>query len=167
MLLVSPPCVWTAAEGSSITFKFTTRTTTGAPTALANGALRCYKDNSTTEFATGLILTADYDSRTGLNEVFWDLSTTATYEPGYDYTLILHAGTVGGTSVAGEVLAHLRIEKDTPWDMVRANHALANTFGDVVTTADISGASWDATAADYNSAGTMGRLLNIIGRIFQ
>lgn len=166
MLLVSPPQVFTAVEGSSLTFKFTTRTTTGAPTALTSGALHCYKEGSTTEFNTGLTLTASYDSRTGLNEVAWDLSTTATYEPGFDYTLILSAGTVGGTSVAGEVIAHLRIEKDTPWDILRANHPLTNTFGDVVTTTDISGAAWDATAASYNTAGTFGRLVNVLGRIF-
>src|SRR5689334_20566702 len=91
--------------GSTVDFKFTTRGTTGAPTTLSGTpAVSVYKSNSTTESTSGVTLTTDFDSRTGLNHVRVDLSSDGTfYATASDFQVVITAGTVGGTSVVGEV----------------------------------------------------------------
>ena len=131
---------------STIHFKFTTRKDTGLPTTLAGSpAVKVYRQGNTTEIATGVTLTADYDSVTGLNAVVIDLSSGYTIAEEYD--VVITAGTVDGVSVVGEVVAHFQIEKDSPWDLLRANHATANTFGEVSTTADVATAVRDVSNA--------------------
>src|SRR5688500_11342163 len=99
------------ADDATLDFAFTTRNTSGVPTTLAGSpACAVYKANSTTEITTGVTLTVDYDARTGLNHVRVDLSASASYTTGADYSLVITAGTVGGTSVVGEVLARFSIE---------------------------------------------------------
>ena len=91
--------------------KFTTRGTTGAPTTLSGTpAISVYKSNSTTESTTGVTLTADFDSRTGLNHVRVDTSADPTfYATGTDFQIVITAGTVGGVSVVGEVVGSFTI----------------------------------------------------------
>lgn len=93
--------------GATVRFKFTTRAfATGAPTTLSGTpAVSVYKDGSTTESTTGVTLTADFDSRTGLNQIAVDMSSDGTfYSTGSDFVAVITTGTVGGTSVVGEVL---------------------------------------------------------------
>ena len=94
-------------------FKFTTRTTTGAPTTLSGGTIVAYKGNNLTESPTGITLTADFDGRTGLNNIHIDLSSDTTfYSANADIALVLSAGTVGGTSVVGETVVQFHISSD-------------------------------------------------------
>lgn len=90
-----------------VDFKFTTRKSTGLPTTLSGTpAVKVYKTNSTTETATGVTLTADFDSVTGLNHVRIDLSTDGTfYASGCDFSVVITAGTVDSISVVGETVA--------------------------------------------------------------
>ena len=92
--------------GAVIDRKFTTISTTGAPTQLAGSpAVACYKDNSTTQSTAGLTLTVDFDTVTGLNNINVDTSADGTfYSTGSTFTLVLTAGTVSGTSVNGYVV---------------------------------------------------------------
>ncbi|HWO57972.1 MAG TPA: hypothetical protein VNN55_10445 [bacterium] len=98
--------------GTIVDFKFTTVSTTGAPTTLAGSpAAAVYKINGTTESTAGVTLTVDFDTRTGLNHVRVDTSAdSAFYAAAADYAVVLTAGTVGGTSVAGYVIALFSIE---------------------------------------------------------
>lgn len=99
--------------GATLNFKFTTRAfSTGAPTTLAGTpAISIYKDNSTTESTSGVTLTVDFDSRTGLNNVNIDTSSDGTfYSSGSQFQLVITAGTVGGVSVVGETIGAFSIE---------------------------------------------------------
>lgn len=91
--------------------KFPTRLSTGVLETLAGTpAVVCYKSNGTTESAVGITLTVDFDSKKGLNNVKIDLSSDAFYAIGNDYQIVISAGTVGGFSVVGEVVAEFSIE---------------------------------------------------------
>lgn len=98
--------------GQTLTFKFTTRSfSTGAPATLSGTpALSVYKAGSTTESTAGVTLTADYDSRTGMNNVVIDTSADGTfYSTATDFDIVITTGTVGGVSVVGEVVGHFSI----------------------------------------------------------
>ena len=92
--------------GATVIRKFTTRATTGVPTTLAGTpAVSIYKDGSTTQSTTGVTLTVDFDAVTGLNHVAIDTSADGTfYANESKFYLVITAGTVGGTSVVGEVV---------------------------------------------------------------
>jgi hypothetical protein len=94
-----------------VDFKFTTRGTTGTPTTLGGTpALSVYKANGTVESTTGITLTADFDARTGLNHVRITTASDGTfYADGNDFQVVITTGTVGGTSVVGEVVAHFTL----------------------------------------------------------
>ncbi len=97
---------------TTLNFKFSTHKTDGTPITLAGTpAVKVYKANSTsTETATGVTLTVDFDSVTGLHNVLIDLSADAFYAVGNDYSVVITAGTVNSVSVVGTVLAHFSIE---------------------------------------------------------
>lgn len=99
------------SAGDTIDLKFTTRGTTGAPATLSGSpAVSVYKGNGTTESTAGVTLTADFDSRTGLNHVRITTGSDGTfYADGNDFQVVITAGTVGGTSVVGEVVGHFTL----------------------------------------------------------
>jgi hypothetical protein len=99
--------------GDTHDFKFTSRRfSTGAPFTLAGTpVVSAYPDNSTTELTAGITLTADFDTRTGLNNVRVVASGANGYAAGSNYALVITAGTVDGVSVVGEVIAQFSIER--------------------------------------------------------
>lgn len=99
-----------AEDYSDLNFKFSTHKADGTPYSLAGGVISVYKSNSTTESAAGVTLTADFDGRTGLNNVKIDLSADALYAAGYDYAAVITAGTVNAVSVVGTVVALFSID---------------------------------------------------------
>jgi len=121
------------AAAAVFDFKFTTRRfSTGAPFALASGAISVYKDNSTTQTTTGVTLTADFDTVTGLNNVRIDTSD-AFYAAGSNFQVVITTGTVDSVSVVGEVVAQFSI----------AARPVQGLAANVITAA--------ATAADFGS----------------
>lgn len=91
------------APAATVVFNFNTVSfADGSPITLAGTpALSVYK-NSTTESTSGITLTVDYDSRTGMHHVVIDTSADGTfYAAGNDFDVIITTGTVGGTSVVG------------------------------------------------------------------
>lgn len=99
------------AAGVTLNTKFTTVDTTGAPTVLSGATISVYKSNSTTQSTAGVTFTGGFDSVTGLNNVNIDLSSDGTfYAAGGDFQIVITAGTVGGTSVAGYVVAEFSIQ---------------------------------------------------------
>jgi hypothetical protein len=102
------------SPGDVLDLKFTTRRfSTGAPHTLAGTpAVSIYKDNGTTESTAGVTLTADFDSRTGLNHLRIDTSADGTfYAAGSNFQAVITAGTVDSVSVVGEIVAEFSIHK--------------------------------------------------------
>lgn len=93
----------------------TYRPSTGAAYTLAGSpVLSVYKDNSTTQTTTGVTLTADFDSVTGLNQFTIDTSSDGSfYSTGSNYSVVITTGTVDSVSVVGSVVASFTIRKGT------------------------------------------------------
>jgi hypothetical protein len=112
--------------------KFTTfRPSTGAAFTLAGTpALSVYKDNSTTQSTTGVTLTADFDSVTGLNHFAIDTSADGTfYSAGSFFDIVITTGTVDSVSVVGSVVASFTIRKTAALKPTTAGRALDVSAG--------------------------------------
>lgn len=107
--------------------KFTSRRpSTGASFTLAGSpVLSVYKDNSTTQSTTGVTLTADFDSVTGLNHYAIDTSADGTfYSAGSFFEVIITTGTVDSISVTGTVVGSFTIRKDSALKPTTAGRTL-------------------------------------------
>lgn len=107
--------------------KFTTfRPSTGAAFTLGGTpALSVYKDNSTTQSTTGVTLTADFDSVTGLNHFAIDTSADGTfYSAGSFFDIVITTGTVDSVSVVGSVVASFTIRKNSALKPATAGRTL-------------------------------------------
>jgi hypothetical protein len=115
-------------DASSVIYgKFTTyRPSTGAAFTLGGTpALSVYKDGSTTESTTGVTLTADFDSRTGLNHFAIDTSADGTfYAAGSNFDIVITTGTVDSVSVVGSVVASFTIRKGSALKPATAGRTL-------------------------------------------
>jgi hypothetical protein len=97
--------------GDTIDVKFTTVNTSGVPTTLAGSpTVAAYPGNSTTEITAGITLTVDFDARTGLHNVRVVATSGNGYVTATNYTLVITAGTVGGSSVVGYCVGSFSIE---------------------------------------------------------
>lgn len=104
------------AAGDTIDFKFTTyRPSTGAPFTLAGTpVVSVYKANSTTESTAGVTLTADFDSRTGLNHVRITTSSDGTFYSNTDqFEVVITTGTVDSVSVVGACVGRFTLAAQT------------------------------------------------------
>jgi len=100
-----------AEDYATLNFKFSTHKADGTPITLAGTpAVSVYKGNNTTQTTTGVTLTVDFDTVTGLHNVLIDLSADAFYAVANDYAVVITAGTVNSISVVGTVIAHFSIE---------------------------------------------------------
>lgn len=119
------------ALGSSFDFKFTTRAfATRVPTTLADSpVVVAYPDNSVTELTAGITLTVDFDARAGLHNVRVVATAGNGYAAGTNYALVLTAGTVGGTSVVGEVVGEFSVEAQAALRPTVAGRTLAVDAG--------------------------------------
>lgn len=121
--------------------KFTTfRPSTGAAYTLGGTpALSVYKDASTTQSTTGVTLTADFDSVTGLNHFAIDTSADGTfYSAGSFFSIVITTGTVDSVSVVGTVVAEFTIRKNSALKPTTAGRTVAvdasgRALGDVDT----------------------------------
>lgn len=90
--------------GSTAVLNFTTMVN-GVPTTLAGSPVISIYKNSTTQSTSGVTLTVDYDSVTGLNHVVIDTSSDGTfYATDTNFSVVITTGTVGGGSVVGSVV---------------------------------------------------------------
>lgn len=106
-------------------FKFPSRNTTADLTTPSSMTLSVYKDDNTAETTNGVTLTTAFDSRAGLNHVVVDTSDAFYTTPG-DYDIVVTAGTVGGKSVVGEVIAHFSLGRTAPIIRAALGVAAAN-----------------------------------------
>lgn len=120
------------ATSTVIYGKFTTfRPSTGAAFTLGGTpALSVYKDNSTTQSTTGVTLTADFDSVTGLNHFAIDTSADGTfYSAGSNFDVIITTGTVDSVSVVGTVVGSFSIDKTAALRPTTSGRTLDITAG--------------------------------------
>lgn len=97
------------APGKILNIKFCTINASGAPATLTSGVIKAYRDDDTsTEVTTGITLSADFDSVTGLNNVKVDTSDTF-YAAGSEFNLVITTGTVNSVSVVGYVIGSFSI----------------------------------------------------------
>lgn len=96
--------------GDTYEFLFTTRQfSDGAPTTLSGTpVLSVYEEANLTQITSGVSVSADYDGVTGLNQCSIVATSGNLYEVGKYYSVVITTGTVGGTSVVGEVIGHFR-----------------------------------------------------------
>lgn len=91
---------------------FTTIKACGVPVALVSGAARTIKNGLASGLhATGVTLTANAGSITGLNKVV--VVTTGTLYTSGDYDVILSTGSVNGVNVRGYMLGSFSIKART------------------------------------------------------
>lgn len=112
--------------------KFTTfRPSTGAAFTLGGTpALSVYKDNSTTQSTTGVTLTADFDSVTGLNHFAIDTSADGTfYSSGSFFDIVITTGTVDSVSVVGSVVGSFTLRKNSALKPTTAGRTLDVSAG--------------------------------------
>ena len=96
----------------TIYLPFTTRAfATGIPTALVSGVIDIYEDVTATPIVTAETLTVSLNGHGGFNMITVTATGASGFGVGQSYTAILDAGTVGGVSVIGEVVAHFTIDK--------------------------------------------------------
>lgn len=97
--------------GNTFNTKFCTVQSTGAPTTLSSSpVISNYVGNNTTELTAGITLTADFDSRTGLNNVAVVATSGNGYATATDNQLVITTGTVNSVSAVGYVVAEYSIE---------------------------------------------------------
>lgn len=157
--------------------KFTTyRPSTGASFTLGGTpALSVYKDNSTTQSTTGVTLTADFDSVTGLNHFAIDTSADGTfYAAGSFFDIVITTGTVDGVSVVGSVVASFTIRKNSALKPTTAGRTLdvssggeagldwANV-GSPTTTLALSGTTISTSQAVASVSGAVGSVTGNVG----
>jgi hypothetical protein len=122
------------ALGSTIYVLFTSRNfSTGAPYTLAGTpTVSVYANATTTAVQTGVSVTADFNTVTGLNSVTITATSGNGYASGNDYDVVISAGTVNGVSVVGEVVFSFSIEKQSALRPATAGQTLAvDGSGDV------------------------------------
>lgn len=175
--------------GDTLTFKFTTRRfSTGAPFTLAGSpVVRVYKDGSDVEDDSGITLTVDFDSRTGLNHVAIDTSADGTfYSNGSQFSVVITVGTVDSVSVVGEVVGRFTLglllkptttgrkldvssggEAGVDWANVGSPTSTVNLSGTTISTtqavASVSGAVGSVTGAVGSVTGNVGG--NVAGSV--
>lgn len=171
--------------------KFTTfRPSTGASYTLGGTpALSVYKDNSTTQSTSGVTLTADFDSVTGLNHFTIDTSSDGTfYSAGSFFNIVITTGTVDGVSVTGSVVGSFTIratsalkpttagrtldvsaggEAGIDWANVGTPESTVNLAATTVYKLSASGIDdvWDEALSGHQTVGTAGRNLTLSGTI--
>lgn len=119
------------ALGTTIYLFFTTRAfATGVPTTLSGSpVLSVLEENNATPITSGVSVSVDRASVTGLNQATIVASSGNGFESGKEYALYISTGTVGGTSVVGEVVGSFSIEKESALRPTTAGRTLDVSAG--------------------------------------
>ncbi len=167
-------------DASTVVYgKFTTfRPSTGATFTLGGTpALSVYKDNSTTQSTTGVTLTVDFDSVTGLHHFAIDTSADGTfYSAGSFFSIVITTGTVDSVSVVGTVVAEFTIRKNSALKPTTAARTLdvsatgeagidwAN-IGSPTTAVNLSATNIDVGQVVASVSGAVGSVTGAVGSV--
>lgn len=139
--------------------KFTTyRPSTGAAFTLGGTpALSVYKDNSTTQSTTGVTLTADFDTVTGLNHFAIDTSADgAFYAAGSFFDIVITTGTVDSVSVVGSVVGSFTLRKNSALKTGTNSAAVSFTGGMTISNASGTALTLSSSGSNGNGLATSG-----------
>lgn len=139
------------AANANVVHRFTTRSnSTSVPTAWAGANLLVYAGNANANVSDGITLANG--TQTGVNVFTVATAANATfYTTGRDYDVVASTGTVGGSSVIGEVIASFSIENRVVARVTGnisgsilggMNGNVAGTVGNVVGTPNINVQQW-------------------------
>lgn len=125
--------------------RFATVNASGVPTTLGNSpSLEYYVNGGSTGFTSGLTLTTDFNSRTGLNSVAIVVTTSCTgLVTATDISICIAAGTVSGVSLVGYPVIGYSIAKRSALRPATADRTLI-----------VSSTGYGAI--DWNAIGTPG-----------
>lgn len=167
-------------DASTVVYgKFSTyRPSTGATFTLAGTpVLSVYKDNGVTQTTTGVTLTADFDSVTGLNHFTIDTSADGTfYSAGSFFDVVITTGTVDSVSVTGSVVASFTIRKNSALKPTTAARTLdvsaggeagidwAN-IGSPTTAVNLSATNIDVDQVVASVSGAVGSVTGAVGSV--
>ena len=115
---------------------FTTRQfSDGVPTVLAGTpAIDIYEDATATPIITGETLAVSLNGVVGFNMITVTATSGSGFNAGGFYTAIIQAGTVGGVSVVGEVVATFSIDASAAAvDLANATDGLTALAADIAT----------------------------------
>lgn len=142
--------------GDIIDIKFTTVRDTGAPFTLAGTpAVSIYKDNSTTQSTSGVTLSVDFDSVTGLHNLRVDTASDGTfYSAGSNFQSVITAGTVNSVSVVGYVVGSFSLQARSALRPTVASRTLD------VTAAGTAGIDWNNVESPGTTVALAGTTLN-------
>lgn len=172
-------CLGDYATSTIVYGKFTTyRPSTGAPFTLAGTpALSVYKDNGTTQSTTGVALTVDFDSVTGLNHFTIDTSADgAFYSAGSNFDVVITTGTVDSISAVGAVVGRFTLNKVSALRPTTAGRTLdvsaggeagldwANV-GSPTTTVGLTNTTISTTQAVASVTGAVGSVTGSVGSV--
>ena len=162
---------------STFDIKFTTVSTTGAPTTLAGTpVVSAYPGNSTTELTAGITLTVDFDARTGMHNVRVVATAANGYATATNYALVITTGTVGGTSVVGYVVGSFSVEARSALRPTTTGRTLdVSTGGEAgvdwanvgspTTTVGLSGTTISTSQAIASVSGAVGSVTGAVGSV--
>lgn len=135
---------------------FTTRAfATGVPTTLAGTpVLSVLEENNATPITAGVSVSVDRATVAGLNQATIVATGANGYEAGKSYAIYISTGTVGGTSVVGEVVGEFTVQASAAFTRLGAP-AGASVSADVAAieaqTDDIGAAGAGLTAIPWNA----------------
>jgi hypothetical protein len=165
--------------GTVVYFKFTTyNPSTGAPFTLAGTpAISVYKDNSVTQSTTGVTLTVDFDTVTGLHHVAVDTSADGTfYAAGSFFDVVITTGTVNAVSAVGTVVGRFTLRKTSALKPTTAGRTLdvsaggeagidwAN-IGSPTTAVNLSATNIDVDQVVASVSGAVGSVTGAVGSV--
>lgn len=115
-----------------------------APTAITYSI---YEDGTTSGIDEDVAMgsTAPFVGVTGLYYARRQLTTTAGFEAGKNYLVVIQA-TVDSVAAIDTHLFQIKAKVDAEesvWEAVRASHATAGTFGEIETSTDMADAVWN------------------------
>lgn len=152
------------ALGATEYHLFTTRQySTGAPFTLAGTpVVSVYEENNLTQITSGVSLSVDYDSVTGLNQLTVVATSANGFELGKRYYAVITTGTVDSVSVVGETVWSFQVESAAQRAQRLLGEALYGTGGgliDTTTTGNTTGRInltdvLDAQVADADLVGS-------------
>ena len=127
--------------------RFTTVNGSGLPTTLGNTpSAEYYVDGGATAFTAGLALTADFNSKTGLNSLEVICTSSASgLTSGVNVSVQIAAGTVSGVSVVGYPIIEYSITRRSPLRPTTAGRTITVDANGVVA-ANVTSASVDVGA---------------------
>ena len=109
-------------------------TENGVPVTFSGSpVVSVYKD-STTQSTAGVTLTVDYDGVVGQNQIKIDTSAdTAFYETGAQFSAVISAGTVAGSSVVGRPVGSFSLVAESVLSTGSVTGGVGGSIGGSVT----------------------------------